>query len=109
MNEGNSVFQVAAASHRGLLAVIVILGVLILVALGALVGGLLLGAGPGAGGDEAYSMAIPVPADSSIAGAELDGPRLMLRIDGGANADSVVVLEAATGRIVGRIELDPQP
>jgi hypothetical protein len=33
----------------------------------------------------------------------------MLRIDGGDGGGAVIVLEARTGRIVGRVELDRAP
>jgi hypothetical protein len=109
MGEGNSALGAAPANNRGLLALVITLGALILLALGMLVGGALLGAGPGAGDAEAYQTAIPAAGDAHIAGAELDGTRLMLRIDGGDEGGSVVVIEAATGRVVGRIELDRAP
>jgi hypothetical protein len=90
------------------LALVIILGVLLLLAFGALVGGLLLGAGPGGDArDEEYLTSIPAVAGARITESELDGNRLLLRIEGGEAA--VVVLEATTGRVIGRVELDHAP
>ena len=106
MTEFDSANRSSAANHRGLLALVITLGVLILLAFGALIGGLLLGVGSGreAGGAEPYLVSLPAAAGARIAQSQLDGNRLLLRLEGGG--ESIVVLEAMTGRIVGRIELD---
>ena len=109
MTEANSANTTPAANHRGLLALVITLGALILLAFGALVGGLLLGTGSqnGAADAEAYLTSIPSAEGSRIVQTELDGNRLLLRLEG--SGDAVVVLEATTGRIIGRIELDHAP
>ena len=109
MTESDSANGTSAANHRGLLALVVTLGGLILLAFGALIGGLLLGAGSGrsAGDGEPYLISVPVASGARIAQTELDGNRLLLRLEGGGEA--VVILEATTGRVIGRIELDRAP
>ena len=109
MTEADSANRTTAANHRGLLALVIILGVLLLLAFGALIGGLMLGAGPGrsAAGGETYRISIPAAAGARIAQSELDGNRLLLRLEG--NGEAVVVLEATTGRIIGRVELGRAP
>ena len=105
MTDADSANETSPANHRGPLALVIILGVLLLLAFGALVGGMLLGAGPGGGVQgESYLTSIPVPAGARISETELDGNRLLLRIDGADEA--VIILEASTGRIVGRVELE---
>jgi len=106
MTDADSANGTSPANHRGLLALVIILSVLLLLAFGALVGGLLLGAGPGGGAQgESYLTSIPVPAGARISETELDGNRFLLRIDGAGEA--VIILEATTGRVIGRVELDP--
>ena len=106
MTDADSANGTSPANHRGPLALVIILGVLIVLALGALVGGMLLGAGPGGGTqDEPYLTSIPVSAGAQISETELDGNRLLLRIDGAG--DAVIILEATRGRVIGRVELEP--
>ena len=109
MTEFDSANRSSAANHRGLLALVIALGALILLAFGALVGGLLLGAGSqrAAGGAEPYLVSVPAAAGARIAQTELDGDRLLLRLEGGG--ETIVILETTTGRIIGRIELDHAP
>jgi len=79
-----------------------------MLAFGALIGGLLLGAGPGGSArDGEYLTSIPVEAGAQITASELDGNRLLLRIEG--HQTVLVVLEATTGRVIGRVELDHVP
>ena len=99
----------AASSYRGWLAVVLLLGALILLGLGAIAGGLLLGGGPGrATAREPYLAMLPAAPGARIAAAEIDGARLLVRIDDGG-AGSLVVLEAGTGRVIGRVALEPVP
>jgi hypothetical protein len=109
MTEFDSANGSSPANHRGLYALVITLGVLILLAFGALIGGLLLGVGSesAAGGTGPYLVSVPAPAGARIAETELDGNRIVLRLEGGG--ESVVIVEATTGRIIGRIELDHAP
>lgn len=98
-------------NYRALKAVVILLGVLIVAALGALVTGMMLGVGPkspAAQAAEPYSTRIKAPNGSYITGAEIDGNRLVVHIDDTGNG-LVVVLDPATGRILGRVLVEPQP
>jgi hypothetical protein len=109
MTDADSANTTSPANHRGLLAVVIILGVLLLLAFGGLVGGFILGVGPGgtAAADEPYLTSIPATVGERIIQSELDGNRVLLRLEGAG--DKVIVLEASTGRVIGRIELDREP
>ena len=98
----------SAPSYRALKAVVIILGILILLALGALVAGVLLGTGRRApAGDAAYQVTLPAPAGARIGEATVDGNRLLLRLEG-QNSSELVILDAPSGRVIGRISLAPQ-
>ena len=95
----------SAPTYRGLKAVVIILGALILLAFGALVAGLILGTGPRtAARDTPYRVVIPAAAGARIGEASLDGNRLLLRLDG-TNGSELIVMDAASGRVIGRVTL----
>jgi hypothetical protein len=95
------------ASYRGLLALVIILGVLIMIGVGALIGGAFVGAGRRA--DTAAPYVTSVPTDGGrIESAEIQGNRILMRLSGGAG-DELVVLDAASGRLLGRIRLTAAP
>jgi hypothetical protein len=92
------------ASHRGLLALVIILGVLIMIGVGALVAGAVLGAGrraevPGT----PYLTSVPAPG-ARIESAEIQGNRILMRLTG--QGDELVILDAASGRLLGRVRLE---
>ena len=107
-----------------MLAVVIILGVLIVLALGALVGGAIMrgrqpaasqganaGATTGAGaesGAAAYAARLAAPGER-LESASTDQGRIVLRFSGGATGGELVVLDAATGRVIGRIAVDSGP
>jgi hypothetical protein len=96
-----------APTYRGLKAAVIILGALILLAFGALVAGLILGGGPRTPARNApYQVALPAAAGSRIGEARIDGNRLLLRLDG-ANGSELVVMDAPSGRVIGRVTLTP--
>ena len=111
MAEADSAKGTPPANYRAMLALVIFLGVLILLALGMLIGGALMGAGPGTrAGSEPYVVTLPAAAGGRISEAQLDGTRLVLRVDGGGESGGeIFVLEAATGRIIGRIALERAP
>jgi hypothetical protein len=78
---------------------------LILMAFGVLVGGLIMRAGGAGAPREAYRTAIPAEAGARVTSAEIAGNRLVIRIEG-AGANEVVVLDAASGRIIGHVVLE---
>ena len=96
-----------ASNNRALLAVVIILGVLIVLGVVGLVTAMVMGVVPRSAARlaEPYTTRLPAPAGAQITGAQIDGNRLLVHIDGAA----VVVLEASTGRVLGRIELEPTP
>src|SRR5262247_1046650 len=71
------------ASYRGLLALVIILGALIMIGVGALVAGAMLGAGRRAEVAEPYVTAVPAPG-ARIESAEIQGNRILMRLSGGA-------------------------
>jgi hypothetical protein len=97
------------ASYRGLLALVIILGALIMIGVGALIAGALLGAGRRAEIANAAPFMTAVSAPGSrIESAEIQGNRILMRLTGGAG-DEVVILDAASGRVLGRIRLEGSP
>jgi predicted enzyme related to lactoylglutathione lyase len=101
--------RLAPPRYRGLLAVVIILGLLIVLALGALVGGAIMRArapAPGAGADAAvYATRVAAPGET-LESASADGGRIVLRFASGAGGGELVVVDAATGRLMGRIAID---
>ncbi len=95
------------ASYRGLLALVILLGALIMIGVGALIAGAMLGAGRRAEAVEPYITGVPANG-GRIESAELQGNRILMRLTGGAG-DELVVLDAATGRLIGRIRLQAAP
>ena len=98
------------ASYRGLLALVIILGVLIVVGLIGLIVAAMMGAGRrGAEVPSAAPFVTAVPAPGArLESAELQGNRILMRLSGG-EGDELVVLEAASGRLVGRVRLENTP
>jgi hypothetical protein len=95
------------ASYRGLLALVIILGALIMIGVGALVAGAMLGAGRRAETTTPYVTAVPAPG-ARIESAELQGNRILMRLTG-ATGDELVILDAASGRLLGRVRLESSP
>jgi hypothetical protein len=95
------------ASYRGLLALVILLGALIMIGVGALIAGAMLGAGRRAETIAPYITGVPANG-GRIESAELQGNRILMRLTGGAG-DELVVLDAASGRLIGRIRLESAP
>ena len=104
MNKAENFHSSEVPSYRGLKAVVIILGVLILMAFGVLVGGLFMRAGNTGAAREPYVTRIEAEPGARVAGAELAGNRLILRVEG-ANSNEIVLVDAATGRVIGRVVL----
>ncbi len=95
------------ASYRGLLALVIILGVLIVVGLIGLVVAAMMGAGRRGEASTAAPFVTAVPAPGArIESAELQGNRILMRLSGG-EGDELVILDANSGRLVGRVKLGP--
>jgi hypothetical protein len=94
-------------NYRGLLALVIILGVLILLGVGALIAGAALRAGNRAPAGEPYAASVLAPGER-IESTQLDGNRILLRLSG-PNGDEMVVLDAGSGRVIGRIAVNARP
>lgn len=102
---------------QALKALVIFMAVLIVAGMALLVYGLVTRTGGdsgslfagGAGGADA-SLDLPVPDGCTIAGAELAGERLVVRLDGLAQRDcqQVLVVDLAAGRLLGRVRAVPQ-
>ena len=100
--------QTTTPSYRGLLALVIILGVLFLVALIGVVAAIVLRSrGAGSSSPAAYAARVAAPGEH-LEGAAMEGGRILLRFSGAPNGDELVVIEAATGRIVGRIAVETE-
>lgn len=110
MDQPHITIAAEATKHRGLLAVVIGLGVLIIIAVGVLVGGLLMG-GRGAGGEprgrEAYDVNLGLAPGARLTSATLDGNRLLVQATRADGGNILVILDAASGRIIGRVALQP--
>jgi len=96
------------ASHRGLLALVIVLGVLIMIGVVALIAGAMLGAGRRAEAPGTpYLTSVPARAGARIESAEIQGNRILMRLSG--NGEELVILDAASGRLLGRIRLEAGP
>ena len=97
------------ASYRGLLALVIILGVLIVLGVGALIGGFMLGAGRRTETAAPYETTVPVPVPGArIESAEIQGNRILMRLSE-AGGDELVILDVNSGRLIGRVRLGNGP
>jgi hypothetical protein len=95
--------------QRVLFVIVIILGVLILLALGALVTGFITGAtGKRSSSAAPWSQSLDVPAGTRVTRTEADGNRLIVHLTSAAGAEEIVVLDTASGRIVGRVRVKPR-
>src|SRR5689334_17796023 len=92
------------ASYRGLLALVIILGALIMIGVGALIAGAMLGAGRRAevANAQPYETNVMAPG-AHIESAEIQGNRILMRLSGGTG-DEIVILDAGSGRLLGRVK-----
>jgi len=94
-----------APSYRGLLALVIILGVLIVVGTIGLIVGAILRARGSTQEPAAYAARVMAPGER-IESATMEGGRILLRLSGGANGDELVVIDSGTGRVAGRIAVE---
>ncbi len=90
-----------------MLAVVIILGVLIVVGVIALITTAVLRAGNRAPANAIYAASVAAPGER-IESTQLDGNRILLRLSG-PNGEELVVLDAASGRTIGRIAVATRP
>jgi len=94
-------------SYRGPLAVVIILGVLIVLALGALIMGAILRLTASRTPAAPYMETLAAPG-ARIESTQLDGNLILVRLSG-ANGDELVVLDAVSGRVLGRVAVKSGP
>ena len=98
---------------QALKALVIFMAVLIVAGMALLVYGLVTrtggGSGSSGGGGGLTSLDLPVPEGCRIAGSELDGERLVIRLDGLAERDcqQVLVVDLAGGRLIGQVRAVP--
>lgn len=100
------------ASQRRLKAIVIVLGVLIVLAFGALVVGFLIKLGHGKAAvtpaSTPFQSSVALAPGQSVASTELKDNRLLVRLKG-PQGEEVVIVDAATGRELGRVHLKLQP
>ena len=89
------------------MALVIILGVLILLGMVALITAAVLRAGNRVPADASYAATLLAPGER-IESSQMDGNRILLRLSG-PNGEELVVLEAASGRLLGRIAINAKP
>jgi hypothetical protein len=99
----NAPAPVPSPGYRGALALVIFLGALCMMAVGALIAGAFLGAARRDGAGTPYSATMPA-ANQRVESADIDGNRILLRLSGG-DGQELVILDVATGRVIGRIKV----
>jgi len=85
------------------------MGVLIVLAFGTLIGGFIIRlAGGTAASERPYVSDIAIPRDATVMGAELNGGRLALKLKT-PTREEIIIVDAASGREIGRVRLKPAP
>ena len=95
-------------NYRAMKLIVIVLGVLLVLGFVGLITAMVMGVGrraPATRTTEPYITRLVAPQSARISGAQLDGNRLIVQIDDGQG--SVAVIEAATGRVLGRVMLGP--
>ena len=105
---------------QALKALVIFMGILIMAGMALLVYGLVTRTGGGDGtraeGDSGVPMNVPfgevelaLPAGCAIAGSELTGDRLVIRLDGQAErgCQQLVIVDLASGKELGRVKAVP--
>lgn len=103
---------------QSLKLIVIVMGGLILVGLALLVYGVTQRLSEQEGGatekvrnGEFGDIAVPLPAGCTIAEARTEDDRLILRADGpvGRGCQQVIVIDMASGEVLGRVQAAPQP
>jgi hypothetical protein len=94
---------------QALKALVIFMAVLIVAGMVLLAYGLMTRMGGGETAGEVGDLDLPVPEGCRIAGTELAGERLVIRLDGLAERDcqQVLVVDLASGRLLGRVRALP--
>src|SRR5947207_2772420 len=94
-----------APSYRGLLALVILLGALIMLGVGALIAAAFMTSGRPAATGGTYSATLAAPSER-IDSAVIDGNRILLRLSG-PTGEELVVMDAGSGRIIGCFHSHP--
>ena len=94
-----------SATYRGLLAVVIILGVLIVLGVGALIAGLIMRSGS-KGSAASSTQAFTLDPGSTILSSDVSGSRLILHVKN-ETGEEVDIVDIADGRLVSRIVSTP--
>jgi len=95
------------ATYRGLKAVVILLGALIIIAFGLLVvGALTRFHAKSAPNAAALENTIALPAGAEIVSSEVQSDRLILRVRA-QGGDSIYIIDTGNGHLVGRIQTGP--
>lgn len=92
-----------ARSYRGLLALVIILGVLIVLGVIGLIAGFVLRLSRSQDVSRPFTASVVAPGER-LDSVQLDGNRILLRLSG-PKGDEVVIMDLA-GRVLGRIAID---
>jgi hypothetical protein len=96
-----------APSYRGLLALVITLGVLIVLGVIGLIAGAVYRLSGRAAAAVPYAAIVRTPGEQ-IEGTQLDGNRVLLRL-AGPKGEELVIVDAGSGRVIGRIGIDAKP
>jgi hypothetical protein len=98
-----------SAAYRFLLAAVILLGVLIVIALGVLVVGLTMRVGGHrTARNESPAVQFTVPAGTRVVSSDVSGDRLVLCLRG-AFGDEIDIIDMQTGRLVAKVRASAPP
>ena len=91
-----------------LLAAVILLGVLIVIALGVMVVGLSMRLGGHGARPDTAPPEVALPAGARVVSADVSGDRLVLRLKG-SFGDEIDIVDIETGRVVARVRAGSPP
>jgi len=92
-------------SYRGLLALVIILGALIVLGVIGLIVGFVLRVSRNGEATRPFSASVSAPGEH-VDSVQMDGNRILMRLSG-PKGDEIVIMDA-TGHLLGRIAVDTQ-
>jgi hypothetical protein len=108
MTETGNTASSLPPNYRVLKAVVIILGVLILLAFGALIAGFIVRLGRvETGANRPFLVDLAAAPEATVVSSELQDNRLVLRLKAPKD-EEIVILDANSGREIGRVRLKPQ-
>jgi hypothetical protein len=104
-----------AEGHRGMLALVIVLGVIIAVGLVVVIGTIFsrlynaARSGDGAAATDFDAVNLPITDGCQVVETAIDGDRLALRLGTGGRCNQLLIVDLASGALIGRINLVPAP